>query len=210
MSLTMAINKLLAGICCLSSLLLHNCSTSVSGVETTNGYATVTATETTIEGTAPPLSQVYMCDTGYIPYIDSGIGFMTSADVTGDFQFTRQAGRYTIAIISPRSDAAGVTVTSFAEDNHSPQHLLELPGSVSGAVTGAVSDTFLVYLAGMSHYQVISGGQVFSLRTVPAGRYRLRIIKLSGTNHTAVTILYDHEVSVNPGEAMPVGEIGVD
>ena len=63
----------------LAAILFCSCTPGVSGVETTNGF-TITATTTAIKGTAPAYSTVYLFDTGYIPYIDSGFGYGTAVN----------------------------------------------------------------------------------------------------------------------------------
>jgi hypothetical protein len=205
----MPTNKLLIVICCLSLLLLCTCTQSVSGVETTNGYATVIATSTTIEGTAPPLSQVYMCDTGYIPFIDFGIGFITSTDFDGNFRFTRRPGSYHVSIFSPQGTTAGTVIESSTDNTTAFQNSLERPGSISGSVTHTAGDTLLVYLAGMSQYQLVTNGQSFSFTSIPGGNYRLRIIIVPEINELPAAVLFEKRVSVDPGEDVAIGVITV-
>jgi hypothetical protein len=209
-SRAMPTNKLPVIFLGLSMLLPCVCTRSVSGVETTNGFATVITTPTTIEGTAPPLSQVYMCDTSYIPFIDSGIGFVTSTDLDGNFQFARRSGRYQVSIISPQGTTAGIVIDSSTENSTAFQNTLERPGSISGSVSRATGDTLLVYLAGMSNYRLLSDGQHFSFTSVPGGDYRLRIIRVPGINAPPVSILFEKRVTVHGGEDVVVGVITVD
>jgi hypothetical protein len=205
----MLMHKLPVVICCLVWMLLCKCTPTVSGVETTNGTATVTTTSTTIEGTAPPLSQVYMCDTGYIPYLDSGIGYITSTDLDGNFQFTRKAGSYQISIISPQGAAAGININSAVPNATTIQNPLERPGSVSGTVTTTAGDTLLVYLAGTSHYRLATNGSTFLITSVPGGDYQLRIISVQGTTPLSMAILFEKSVAVQPGEKTDAGMIAV-
>ncbi|MBN1576679.1 MAG: hypothetical protein JW913_09020 [Chitinispirillaceae bacterium] len=200
-------------ILCLAALagLLSDCTQNVSGVETTNGNGfTVTATALTIEGTAPPFSQVFVFDTSYIPYIDSGVGIVTSADRDGNYRITTSPGCYNVFVVTPDGAAAGVTAEMVADENRrntsSQLHTMERPGSISGSIAETTDDPLLVYLAGMCHYTLISNRRDFHFITVPPGNYRLRIARLSWSAGTIV-ILHDREISVKQGEAVQAGEI---
>lgn len=192
---------------------IYDCTQHVSGVETTNGNGfTVTATSTTIEGTAPPLSQVFLFDTGYIPYVDSGVGFATSADRNGNYRFDARPGRYHVFVVAPDAEAAGISSETIsphtAETASARSHSMERPGSITGSIVAENASTpLLVYLAGMCHYELISSRRNFHFITVPPGDYRLRVARLSVEGIGTVTLLYDHTVTVKPGEAVQAGAI---
>jgi hypothetical protein len=207
----MAIKKVLLICCCLlGNLLIEQCSTQIAGVETTNG-CTVVATATAVEGTAPPLSRVFIFDTSYIPYIDSGFGIGTAVDNEGAFQFNIAPGSYHIFIIGPTGEAASIAIrspNSADVGSVSKRQKLQHPGAISGIITNTVSDTFLIFLAGMCHYQVLPATHTFSLLNVPAGTYSLKIVRLSGLSYAApLDMFHEQEVMVNPGDTTALGEI---
>jgi hypothetical protein len=210
-SIAVAIKEaLLIGCCLLINLLMVRCSTQIAGVETTNG-CTVVATATAIEGSAPPMSRVFIFDTSYIPYIDSGIGIGTAADEEGAFHFNTSPGSYHLFIVEPAGNSAGIAIKS--PDSRtggavSKEQLLQKPGAVSGTISSATSDTFLVFLEGMCHYQVVTAAQTFYLKNVPEGTYRLKIARLSGPwNEGVVKILYEQQIRVSPKETVEIGDI---
>jgi hypothetical protein len=201
---------LLTGCFLFVNLLIVRCTTQIAGVETTNG-CTITATATAIEGTVPPLSRVFLFDTSYIPYIDSGVGIGTAADNEGVFQFNTRPGNYNIFIIGPTGEAASIAITSPESTNTgsmSKKQELQNPGAISGIISSAVSDTFLIFLAGMCHYQLVSATHTFALINVPAGSYSLKIARLSGTrNAVPLDIVHEQAVMVYPGDTAALGEI---
>ena len=207
----MTIKKvLLIGCCLLVNLLIVRCSTRLAGVETTNG-CTVVATATSIEGMAPPLSRVFIFDTSYIPYIDSGVGIGTATDDEGAFQFNTPPGNYHIFIVGPTGEAAGIAIKS-PDAAHvgavSKEQQLQPPGAVSGTISTEASDTLLVFLAGMCHYQLITAAGNFYLTNVPEGVYSLKIARVSGPqNGPVMEILHERLVSVNKGDTTVIGEI---
>ncbi|HEX7511262.1 MAG TPA: hypothetical protein VF335_08180, partial [Chitinivibrionales bacterium] len=182
----------------------------LAGVETTNG-CTVVATAKTIEGTVPPWSRVFVFDSSYIPYIDSGAGFGTAADNRGNFQFNTPPGKYVIFVIGPAGDAAGIAITSpdsGKTGSVSKQQQLQLPGVVSGTVVTAASDTMLVFLEGMCQYQVLVTAGAFSLGSVPPGTYVLKVARISGSLiGIGLTILHEQRIQVNPGSVTPLTPI---
>ncbi len=208
----MTIKKgLLIGFSLLVNLLTARCSTQIAGVETTNG-CTVVATAGAIEGIAPPLSRAFLCNAGYIPYIDSGIGIGTAADGKGAFQFSAPPGNYTIFIIGPTGEAAGIAITSpdsAGAGAVSKQQQLLYPGAVSGTVSNTTPDTLLVFLAGMCHYQVVFTTAAFYLQNVPEGTYILKIARLPGAlTARSLEILHEQPVTVFQDEITAVGDVG--
>jgi hypothetical protein len=190
-------------------LLCTGCSPKLAGVETTNG-CTVVATATSVEGTAPPLSRVFLFGERYIPFIDSGLGIGTAADADGACRFSAPPGAYNVFIIGPTGEAAGFAVaTPAAGANQVLRNgMLQRVGAVSGAVSAADSDTLLVFLSGMCHYQLLCAGRSFSLKSVPAGTYELVIARLTGSA-AGVTwkTVRELAVTVSPDETAAVGEV---
>ena len=191
---------------------LYNCTQHISGVETTNGNGyTVTATSTTVEGAAPPLSQVFLFDTDYIPYIDSGIGIATTADRNGNYRFTARPGIYNVLVVAPDAGFAGISSETVSPDataaTSTRSHTMERPGSISGSVMEATDTPLLIYLAGMCHYELISTRRDFHFITVPPGTYRLRLARLSDTG--TIIVLHDRTITVKPAQAVQTGEIRI-
>lgn len=189
-------------------MLFCTCSNSVSGVETTNGF-TVTATAAVVSGSAPPYSQIYLCDTGYIPFVNIGTGLQTSPDVSGGFSFAISPGSYKVVVFSSsgRSAAVSIAAPSAAAATHTnvSRHLEE-PGTITGTITGP-SDSLLVYLTGMSYYAVLSTNRTFSLSFVPPGTHRLRVIRLPAQRAESMDILHEESIVVTPGTISATGNI---
>jgi len=81
----------------------------------------------------------------------------------------------------------------------SKEKLLQKPGAVSGVISRAASDTFLVFLEGMCHYQMVAASRTFYLRNIPEGTYMLKIARLSATQKTALMeILYEQQTTFIP------------
>ncbi len=201
--------SLLLGCCVLAALLIARCSTQVAGVETTNG-CTVVASAAAIEGTVPPFSRVFVFDAGYIPYIDSGVGIGTAADEAGTFQFATAPGAYTVFVVGPTGEAAGIPIESPDSKNGtvSKNQVLHRPGAVSGIIAGAPSDTFLIFLAGMCQYQLAPAARTFYLAGVPEGTYTLKIARLSGASENpSLEFLHEQSVQVHQGDTAAVGWI---
>jgi hypothetical protein len=200
----------------LSASLQFSCSSSVSGVETTNGI-TVVATTKTIEGTAPPYSQVYLFDTSYIPYIDIGTGFGTSVDLDGSFEFSVSPGTYNILVITRDRSEAGIlqkTVSPDISGSDQPEkNTLKKTGSVSGSVAAASEETILVYLAGTSYYQIFTGSSSFAFHSVPSGKGLLRCAVISTEEsvgrYSAETVA-DLPIDLSPGAAFETGVISLE
>ena len=191
-------------------LLSVRCSMRLAGVETTNG-CTVVATATSIEGTAPPLSRVFIFNERYIPYIDSGIGMGTAADGEGAFRFSTSPGAYHVFIIGPTGEAANLSVESpgSSDTGHvSKNGRLRHPGAVSGAISSAVADTLLVFLSGMCHYQLLCAERSFFIKNVPEGTYLLEIARLSGApSGLNREIVHEERVAILPDDTATVGAI---
>lgn len=195
----------------LTLVLFNSCGTSVSGVETTNGLS-VTATTNAVSGKAPKKAQVYLCDTGYIPYINSGTGIQTASDMTGTFSFSIQPGLYTVVAISESGNAAAVTIATQSTAGQSPvstQRTMENPGTITGAIAGA-ADTLLVYLAGTSYYQLLTEHRDFTITRIPPGDYLLRIIRLPAVSLSGDIILYEEHIVVSANRTVATGIIAIE
>jgi hypothetical protein len=204
----MSVKKaLLMGLGFLSVLLIAGCTRQIAGVETTNG-CTVVATAAGIEGTVPPQSRVFVFDTSYIPYIDSGVGIGTAADNNGAFQFKTLPGKYNILVIGPTGEAAGIAITSGDAATVSKEQRLELPGAVSGTISSAAGDTLLIFLEGMCQYQIVSVPRSFILKNIPKGTYALKIARISSPGSgSGMKILREERVLVTAGSTTALGDI---
>jgi hypothetical protein len=206
----MTTNKvLLIGCCLLVTVLIMQCSNRLAGVETTNG-CTVFATASGIEGTVPPSSRVFIFDTTYIPYVDSGVGIGTAADNNGFFRFNTPPGKYNVFIVGPTGELAGVAINSPSTDGDTSSKQLPLqdPGAVSGTLSdSATSDTLLIFLEGMCHYQVTTAAHSFFLKNIPEGTYQLKIARLSSLlNSSALKIIYVKQIKITRGATTEFGE----
>ncbi|MCX7726028.1 MAG: hypothetical protein N2053_04180 [Chitinispirillaceae bacterium] len=193
---------------------LFECVRNFSGVETTNGDGfTVVTTSGAIEGSAPPYAQVFVFDTGYIPYIDSGIGIATSANHQGYYRIVSFTTNLRIFVVSSNRNSAGLAEShSFISEvsNNLNQYPLQQPGEVCGSVVYSGNDSLLVYLSGLCHYQLLLENKNFYFRTVPVGRHKLRIVKIiskitEGKN--VIELLYQKEININRGEILQLGQI---
>jgi|GEM_PF-1417691 len=196
-----------AAIC----LMPTGCTNSVSGVETTNGV-TVVATSGSIEGTAPPFANIYMFDTGYIPYINSGTGIATAADVNGSFRILAAPGVYNVLALNPYYDEAGVispAVISGASGNSSQTKRMQRVGSLRGSILNRGDDnsSTLVYLSGAGYYCVVNGSGMFSFNMVAPGSYRLCAALLHENGSATIEPKRDVPVIIEPGKELFVGEI---
>lgn len=165
-------------------ILFNNCTESVSGVETTNGY-TVVASSTSIEGVAPKFSQVFLFDTAYIPFIGKGLGLGQSADEQGYYSFTCDSGVYNVIIVDPGSNNSGIirNVRCKRQESYSESHNGELKksGSISGKIESDSSGHFLVFLTGLDYHEVVSGNGNFKFDNVPPGDYFLQVVLMDQT-----------------------------
>ncbi|MBN1306361.1 MAG: hypothetical protein JXA18_00485 [Chitinispirillaceae bacterium] len=205
---------LLLGV--LFKLSLLSCSTSVSGVETTNGI-TVVATSESIEGTAPPYAQVYLFDTSYVPFIDSGTGLGTSVDSNGMFMFSVVPGTYNILVIArDGAEARMLQATILADQTEyggSRKEFLRETGIVNGSVAAGPEEMALVYLAGTSFYRVLTGSASFTFYTVPPGPCILRCARITAKesgDHYAAEIVASISIEVTPGSVTETGAVSLD
>ncbi len=209
-------NKILSGLLTFAAvLMIYNCTRNISGVETTNGNGfTVSAVADTIEGIAPPFSQVFLFDTAYIPYIDSGIGIATSTDRNGRFRIgIGQRGCYHVFVVGPDAQLTGLSSETIIEEKRTSSsvksHSMSRPGSVSGSINTSTGGPLLVYLAGMCHYELISDRRDFHFITVAPGIYKLRVARLGDEVSGKFTIMYERVVSVESNKMSVIGDIDI-
>ena len=196
----------------ITALLYCSCSTGVSGVETTNGF-TVVATARSIEGTAPPFAQVFLFDTGYIPFVDTGFGFGTSVDLDSSYRFPALPGVYNLLVITADGSAAGLQRQTVAAEERtaSPQTFtLEKSGAVSGAIDPVAESRYLVYLPGTGYYTVITGTSEFSFSPLPAGNHSLRVRRIDDSGRASGEIITAVPFEVFAGESSDIGVIPVE
>lgn len=156
------------------------CSTEVAGVGTTNG-CTVTASASCVEGSAPPFSSILLFDVNYTPYIDSGLGIITSVDNQGRFRFNNVDNSVLNVVIVDESGRSAVLFDSLIVGNGGTKDSARSSSlSSTGTITGAVAcrslpqGKILVYCAGTDYYSLLSGPGDYSLASVPEGAYRIQ------------------------------------
>ena len=91
------VTVLAASVAIVEGLLMH-CSGPLAGIETTNGV-TVVAKASSISVTTPAFAEVSLCNSWYVPFIDSGLALATSVGASGTYTFKDiQPGNYSISI----------------------------------------------------------------------------------------------------------------
>lgn len=147
------------------------CAQNTAGIETTNG-ATIVVNANKVDGTIPPFSSVYLCEKDYIPYIDSGLGVATAADMDGYFLLNKIHGdSFSIAIIS--NDKSLSALLNASSTGSSFKALLSKPGALEGSVTTSHQGTVLIFLCGTGYYILLDKPGPFMFKSLPAGKYRL-------------------------------------
>jgi hypothetical protein len=161
-------------------VLAIRCSTEVAGVGTTNG-CTVTASASCVEGSAPPFSAVLLFDVNYTPYIDSGLGIITSADEQGRFRFKALSNGVLNVVILDESGRNAVLFDSLIVGNGGTRDTARSSFlSSTGTITGAVAcpstpqGEILVYCTGTDYYSLLSWPGDYLLPSVPEGAYRIQ------------------------------------
>jgi hypothetical protein len=191
---------------------LFNCTTNVSGVETTNGF-TVTASSTGIEGTAPAFSSVYLFDTAYIPCIDSGFGYATAVTPKENFTFPLSGGSYNLFVYLHSGDLAGtaqkVILTDETDASASRQLSLKKTTVITGTVTMRANSTVLVYIPGSNFFRILNESGPFTLIGIPAGTYRVNVARFSDT-FAPFTVLDSSTVEITTGTSHDCGTFTID
>lgn len=187
------------------------CGPSVAGVETTNGFS-VTASAEVVFGKAPPNSQVYLCDTHYIPFVNIGTGLQTVSNRIGKFDFAVMPGTYKIIIITPAGKSAGIDLESTTTSSTSQKTVSstpELPGSITGTIHRATTDSLLLYLTGTAYYYLVTTNQEFTIGSIPPGKYRLRVVHLPNNKRLPISPLHEELLLVQSAKTFNTGIISI-
>lgn len=172
----MSSNKFLSGAFILGLIILYiNCGMQTCGVETTNG-ASVTASQDKVEGTAPPLANIYLFTSDYIPYIDTGLGVATTSGLDGYYSFINvQIDTFNVTVVdSDNSRSAVISGHKFI----SLQTKLEKPGSLEGTVASSKGGSILVFLYGTGYYSILDSDGPFLLNSIPGGKYKVQAARI--------------------------------
>ena len=194
-------------VVCAAGLALPGCgSGGISGIETTNGDGSVSASANRIQGTAPSFSRIYLSTDTYTPVAGEGTARSTAADADGEFGFDSLApDTYTLVVSSPDSRFGAVVkniVVSETAGDSSRAFSLIASGTITGTVESTQGDStpVLVYLPGTALYTVVPSSGAFSLSPVPPGEYSIQASALSpssdlqtpqvlsSSNRTSVTV----------------------
>jgi len=156
-------------------MLCINCGTQTCGVETTNG-ASVIASQDKVEGTAPPLANIYLFTSDYIPYIDTGLGVTTTSGLDGYYSFNNlQVDTFNVTVVDNDNSRAAVI---YGHKNISLQTKLERPGSLEGTVVSSNGGPILVFLYGTGYYTILNSEGPFLLNSIPGGKYRIQAARI--------------------------------
>jgi len=178
----------------------------MSGIETTNG-ATIFVHAERVEGTTLPYALVYLFDKEYIPFVDSGLGIATVADINGNFSFSGiNIDTVSLTLISSDFKNAAYVKSGSAGVQYRAE--LNSLGVLKGSVVASDSGMILVFIQGTAYYKLLSGSGVFEIGYVPQGTYAISAAVLTKPNSTsAYTIKSISAVSVvtiESGEATSV------
>ncbi len=156
-------------------MLCINCGTQTCGVETTNG-ASVTAFQDKVEGTAPPLANIYLFTSNYIPYIDTGLGVTTTSGLDGYYSFSNvKVDTFIVTVIdNDNSKAAAI----YGHKDVSLQTKLSRPGSLEGTVVSSKDGPILVFLYGTGYYTILDSEGPFLLNSIPGGKYKIQAVRI--------------------------------
>jgi hypothetical protein len=175
------------------ALLIH-CSGPIAGIETTNGV-TVLAGASSISITSPAFAQISLCNSAYIPFIDSGLALATSIGSSGKYTFKGlEPGNYSIGI----SDQNRTKATIFQELTVGPESrdsmhsgTLQSMGSLAGTVISIAQPgtEVLLYLIGTEYYVVLPGPGRFTFPALPDGVYELQASILATSDTLAVVVI---------------------
>lgn len=177
-----------------------------SGVETTNG-CTISASATDVSGTAPRNAQIYIISNSYLPFIDSGFAYGTTADFSGNFECAIPEGNFFLYVNDETSGKA-VRIEASSHLARTSRELGE-PGSISGTIQRSEGRVFLVCLAGTPHYRLLTVKYDFRFDKVPAGDYRLIVYELDMSDSSITAMQYEETVSVDMGEKVSIPEIRI-
>ena len=144
-------------------------------METTNG-ASVTAFQDKVEGTAPPLVNIYLFTSDYIPYIDTGLGIATTSGLDGYFSFYNvQIDTFNVAVVDIDNSRAAIIS---GHKSASLQTKLEKTGSLEGTVVSSKGGPILVFLYGTGYYTILDSEGPFLLNSIPGGKYKVQAARI--------------------------------
>lgn len=156
-------------------MLYIDCGKQTCGVETTNG-ASVVVYQDKVEGTAPPMSNVYLFTSDYIPYIDTGLGITTTSGLDGYYSFNNvQVDTFNVTVID--NEKLRATIISGYKDTYL-QAELRRPGSLEGIVVSSKGGPILVFLYGTGYYILLDTEGPFSLSSLPEGNYKIQAARI--------------------------------
>jgi hypothetical protein len=200
------INYYIAFISTVFFVMITDCIAPTAGVETTNG-ATVVMREGRVEGTSPPFASVYLFDTSYIPYIDTGLGVATVSDEDGFFSI-HQINTKTINVQVVDNRKRFAVLIEIGSDGETHRSELKLPGTLSGSVETSKAGKVMVFICGTGYYVLLNGSGEWSFKELPPASYKVQAVVLSTTavDGKPAIISSSAKVSVNviSGEVMMV------
>jgi hypothetical protein len=209
---------MIPGVVAVIGGILMHCSGPVAGIETTNGV-TVVARASSISGTSQPFADVSLCNSAYIPFIDSGLALATSVGASGEFNFEGlEPGNYSITICDrDRAHATifqDLTVGPVVPDSER-SGTLENTGSLTGIVTSIAQPgtEVLLSLIGTEYYVLLPGPGRFIFPSLPAGAYELQASLLSESDTAATIVIISNSnrknVLVLPNSETKTDTLGV-
>jgi hypothetical protein len=173
------INYIIASFSLLISVLIVDCISPTAGVETTNG-ATVVMKEGRVEGTSPPFASVYIFDTSYIPYVDTGLGVATASDEDGFFSVQQiNAKNLNVQVFDNRKRIA--VLMAIGADGETHRSELKLPGTLSGNVETSSAGKVMVFICGTGYYVLLNGSGEWRFKELPPASYKVQAVLLSAT-----------------------------
>lgn len=186
-------------------VLFINCGMQTCGVETTNG-ASVVASQDKVEGTAPPLANIYLFTSDYIPYIDTGLGIATTSGLDGYYLFNNvQVDTFNVTVIDGDNSRAAV-IAGYKET--SLQAKLEKPGSLEGSVVCSKEGQVLVFLYGTGYYIILDREGAFLFNSLPAGQYKIQAARIQKQPYPLKPLINAlselHQVTVMPDRKISV------
>lgn len=162
---------IIAIIYALMVLSILQCANQNAGVETTNG-AVVYVNAESVDGITPPRAIVYLFNKNYIPFIDSGLGIATVADINGKFSF-KGMNIDTVSLTMFSSDLSNAAYLDVGTVSGRFDAKLDGKGILSGTVTASDTDMILIYIAGTSFYSLQRGSGPFVINSLPEGTYKV-------------------------------------
>jgi hypothetical protein len=173
------INYYIAIFSLLISVIITDCINPTAGVETTNG-ATVVMRDDRVEGTSPPFASVYLFDTSYIPYIDTGLGVATVSDEKGLFSM-QQIGAKTINVQVIDNKNRYAVLIAIGSDGETYQSELKPHGILTGTVETSRAGKVIVYICGTGYYVLLDRSGEWSLNKLPPASCKIQALLLSTT-----------------------------